>query len=192
MIKLFYHLDDITNYNTPYLLLYQIPSPKYGGGYGPISEVYISNLSWRKKVSSHNIPYDLFVFAPTYTRYIFLPELEAYKHNHNQVQKSWHQHTVILKEKHLLIRIVQSFVSWLIDKPPFLDGLSSKDLANRWTDMVPSYNEASYRTWEGFKLFIGRVSSPPSSPPKNIFFLFWNSNLKWDEVDFPPSYLKCP
>ena len=61
-----------------------------------------------------------------------------------------------------------------------------KDLANRWTDIVLLYSEASYRFWEGFKLFLERVSSPHS--PKIYFFLFfWNSNLIWDEVDFSPS-----
>ena len=46
-------------------------------------------------------------------------------------------------------------------------------VANRWTDIVLIYSEASYRSWEGFKLFL---------------LLFWNSNLKWDEIDFSPFY----
>ena len=66
-----------------------------------------------------------------------------------------------------------------------------KDLANRWTKILLLYSEASYSSWEGFKLFLGRESSSPS-PPKKYFFTLLKLKFKWDKVDFPPSYLKCP
>ena len=63
-----------------------------------------------------------------------------------------------------------------------------KDLANCWTDFVLLHSEAFYRSWEGFKLFWGRVSSPPS-PKKYFVYLFKTQILNGMRSTFPPPTL---
>ena len=67
----------------------------------------------------------------------------------------------------------------------------AKDLTHRWINMVLLYSEASYKSWEGFKLFLERVSSTPS-PKKYIFYSFETQIWNGMRSTFPPITLSAP
>ena len=66
-------------------------------------------------------------------------------------------------------------------------------MANRWTDVVLLYSEASYSLREGLYLFWGKVSSPSheKSPLEKVTPSL-KTKIESERVTFPTTYsLKC-